>query len=561
MQIKSIILFVLTIVVAAHASAGRKLASHSPATIDVRLFGAIPNDGMNDAIAIRKALQEARRKPGSTVYFAPGVYDFFDAEAAKIEQNALMGRYGEDVQGVLFRPDAPYVTGLDLTGARDVTILAEGATLMFEGWYEAVSLYKAQNVTIQGLTIDYKRPPHTVGRIVKKREGSFDMHFDPNLYSYLDSVVTGRIHFYDTVRERFYSHGSDEGKRRLNDSTIRVFSSSDAPVGDLCILRHSAHYRAGILVKESDNISLINVKIHNQPGMGVVGHRSHNIMMDNLQVIPRPGSVMSTNTDATHFTSCTGKISLQSCKFAGQGDDCTNIHNYYYSIYPLAGKTKSVEIAIEQADLHALSLDFPNVGDTLLLANRYTLEPIDQFRVVNFDTSRADWRVTVELNKAFTYDKDQYFMTNITRRPSVEIVNNTVRSHLARAYLIKSKNVVIRGNTIQQSSGTAIQLGAELNWRESGPVENVLIEDNYIINSGYGQGTQDGTAINVDVSSVTSKPAFLNKNIIIRNNIIQAVGKRAIYVRGAKNVQILNNKIEGVGEPIVIEHSENYVIE
>src|SRR5690606_7349474 len=121
------------------------------------------------------------------------------------------------------------------------------------------------------------------------------------------------------------------------------------PVGDLCILRHSAHYRAGILVKESDNISLINVKIHSQPGMGVVGHRSNNILMDNLQVIPRPGSIMSTNTDATHFTSCIGKISLLNCKFAGQGDDCTNIHNYYYSIYPVAGKTNSVEIAIEQA--------------------------------------------------------------------------------------------------------------------------------------------------------------------------------------------------------------------
>lgn len=561
MRITSIVLFFVSLIVFTHASVNPALASHSPITIDVRHFGAIPNDGMNDAGPIRKALQEARRQPGATVYFAPGVYDFYDTDAVLIEQNALMGRYGEDVQGVLFRPEAPYVIGLDLEGARDVTILADGATLMFEGWYEAVSLHKAQNVTIRGLAIDYKRPPHTVGRIVEKREGSFDMRFDPTLYSHLDSVVTGRIHFYDTVRERFYSHGSDEGKQRLNDSTIRVFSSSNAPLGDLCILRHSAHYRAGILVKQSDNIALINVKIHNQPGMGVVGHRSHNILMDNIQVIPRPGSVMSTNTDATHFTSCTGKISLHNCKFAGQGDDCTNIHNYYYSIYPVAGKTKSVEIAIENADLHALSLDFPDVADTLLLVDRYTLEPIDQFRVVDFDTSEADWRVTVELDRAFAYDEDKYFMTNNTRRPAVEIVNNTVRSHLARAYLIKARNVVIRGNTIQQSSGTAIQLGAELNWRESGPVENVLIEDNYIINSGYGQGTQDGTAINVDVSSVKSIPPLLNKNIIIRNNIIQAVGKRAIYVRGARNVQILNNKIDGVSEPVVIEHSEDYVIE
>ncbi|MGN0002529.1 MAG: right-handed parallel beta-helix repeat-containing protein [Sphingobacterium composti] len=550
--------FLFFLLIDIHVFAAPDLDAHKQ--IHVRSFGAIPDDGRNDAIPIQLALERARKVPGSVIYFEPGIYDFEMEEALSIEANALRGRYGENVQAVLFKPSAPYVIGLDLGGCRDVRIEAEGATVLFSGWYEAISIRNALNVKIKGLSIDYKRPPYTIGEIIDTQNGSFDIRFDNRLYSMLDSLITGRIHFYDVKKDRVYTAGNDEGKTLLNDSTIRIFSNANPPLNDLCILRHSAHYRAAILIKESKEIELIDVKIHSHPGMGVVGHRSENIMLHNLQVIPRPGTQISTNTDATHFTSCKGKIVLKDCKFAGQGDDCTNIHNYYYEIYPDAHDRRKVEIRIEQADLHALSLDYPDIADTLLLVDRSTLEPIANFKVMQVDTSSQLWRVSVTLDKPLSFDRSKYFLTNITRRPAVEILNNTVRSHLARAYLIKSKNVIIRGNTIQQSSGTAIQLGAELNWRESGPVENVLIENNYIIDCGYGHGIQDGTAINVDVSSVKSNPFLLNKNIVIKNNVIQAVGGQAIYIRGSKNVRVLNNKIFGALKDVVIVGGENYSV-
>ena len=63
----------------------------------------------------------------------------------------------------------------------------------------------------------------------------------------------------------------------------------------------------------------------------------------------------------------------------GQGDDCTNVHNYYWSMFDESGK--DIRISIEGADLHALSLDYPDIGDTLVMVSKSNLEPKEYYTV------------------------------------------------------------------------------------------------------------------------------------------------------------------------------------
>ncbi|MDP4183729.1 MAG: right-handed parallel beta-helix repeat-containing protein, partial [Bacteroidota bacterium] len=328
-----------------------------------------------------------------------------------------------------------------------------------------------------------------------------------------------------------------------------------------CIIRHSGHYRPAVLIKESSNIKLEDVKIHEQPGMGVVGHRSENITLKNVQIVPIAGRFISTNTDATHFTSCKGRILMDGCKFEGQGDDCTNIHNYYYTLYPEKAKNQ-ICIKVENADLHALSLDYPDKGDTLNLVSRETLEPIGHYIVKDVKVSEKDWKVTVTLNKEIPSDYEHYYMTNESRKPSVALFNNTVRSHLARAFLIKTDNVQIKGNVIQNCTGTAIQIGAEGTWRECGPVKNLMIEDNWFIDCGYdGHGTQENTsAICINISGVKNQTQGLHRNITIRNNNINAACENAIYISSAQNINVINNNIANCKNSVFIQYSKDILI-
>ena len=526
----------------ASCTIGMLLASCNPnlqPEISVEKFGAIPNDGVNDFEALRAATDYCRQNPGTTLFFPPGKYDIDNEKARKIEFEAISGAYGENVQGTLFKPDGPYVTALDLKDCNQTTIKAHGATLFLHGWYEVITIQGAKDINIEGISILYNRPPSTIGRVVKSTEEWFEAEFDTERYRFIDNKVTGRLHFFDPVRNRLYTGKRTTKKELIAPGKIRFETKTAPALGDYFVLRHGGHYRPAIMVKECENVTFRDVKIHSQPGMGIVGHLTKNIMIDNLQVVPEVGSVISSNTDATHFTSCSGTITIQNSKFKGQGDDCTNIHGYYYRMYP-EGDNK-VEIRIEGADLHALSLDYPQIGDTMVVINNKNMSEQGRYMVHSVDTSSVDWKVVIGLDKKINVESlDNYYMWNYSRFPKVRIYNNSVHSHLARSFLIKSRDVIIAKNCILNSTITAIKLGAELSWRESGPAENVLVEENYITGCGYAAGTSVPSCITLSTEA-RELPPYLNKNIIIRNNIFDTDKDVAILLKDAENIVIENN--------------------
>lgn len=44
-------------------------------------FGAVPDDGVNDMAALKKAVEYCRSHPGTTLVMEPGVYDIEDRKS------------------------------------------------------------------------------------------------------------------------------------------------------------------------------------------------------------------------------------------------------------------------------------------------------------------------------------------------------------------------------------------------------------------------------------------------------------------------------------------------
>ncbi|MDE6077365.1 MAG: right-handed parallel beta-helix repeat-containing protein, partial [Muribaculaceae bacterium] len=162
-------------------------------------------------------------------------------------------------------------------------------------------------------------------------------------------------------------------------------------------------------------------------------------------------------------------------------------------------------------------------------------------RVADVDNSEKEWKTIVTFDTPLqNIDSEKHVITNLTRFPVVTIEGNSVDSHLARAFLVKSPNVTIRNNRINASTQTAIKLGAELGWNESGPVDNVLIEDNYI--SGCGYDASDNVPSCITLSTEASKtPPFVNRNIVIRNNIFDSEKPVAILLKDGENITLSDN--------------------
>ena len=77
-------------------------------TVSAARFGARPDDGKDDAKALRKAAAYCRMHPGTTLLLSPGVYEFADPEAQRLEEDILAGRLGSDPEKQMFTPYFPY---------------------------------------------------------------------------------------------------------------------------------------------------------------------------------------------------------------------------------------------------------------------------------------------------------------------------------------------------------------------------------------------------------------------------------------------------------------------
>ena len=83
---KTPLILLLTLACASLTSSAR--------SISVTRFGAIPDDGKNDAKALRKAAKYCREHKNTTLIFPAGTYQLDDPEALEIERKAIDGTFG-----------------------------------------------------------------------------------------------------------------------------------------------------------------------------------------------------------------------------------------------------------------------------------------------------------------------------------------------------------------------------------------------------------------------------------------------------------------------------------
>lgn len=206
-----------------HVEAAGKGTSNPESTeeISVTRFGARPDDGRDDTEALRKAAEYCRTHPGTTLVIPKGVYCLKDKEAEKLEQEVMSGKMGPNPESVIFTPYYPYVRGLDFEGSEDVTVRADGAVLMCEGWMEPVSLIGCRNFRIEGLTIDYLRKPFSQGTILEVTPESMLVQFR-NDHGLTEATPFPRLMIWDSRKGGAFRNILKESSLPLHIRSISV---------------------------------------------------------------------------------------------------------------------------------------------------------------------------------------------------------------------------------------------------------------------------------------------------------------------------------------------------
>lgn len=505
---------------------------------------------------IQAALDVAREQPGSTVILPPGVYTLTSPLARQTMAAAIGGEYGENPEGTMFRPDFPFSVGLSFSGHEGTTLEAYGVTLLVDGFMEPLSLDHCHNVTLLGLTIDHLRKPYSRGviedsvlRDPASGSGSIVVRFD-DTFPVNEHTIMPRYCTYDFHTHRFGLDMRMTSRAYLGDQRFRI-EMTQMPAASLAgqefYVWHSFHFRPAILLEEASRLTLRDVTIHSQPGMGVVGHHCDDILLERLRVVPAHGEHMSTNTDATHFVSCKGRLIFRDCAFEGHGDDATNVHTFYHDIRLLENGEIQGSVSVPT---HSLKPDFPDPGDEMQLVDKKTLLPRGSFRVLRVE--RAESCYTAALDAPLPPDAPQQcYLANLTRSPAVVFEGCTAENHWARAVLLKCRSALVQNCLFRGSVLQAIHVAAEEWWHEGVACENIVIRKNRFVDCGItGHSPVGGIKVEMEVDAPAGTP---QKHIRIEDNCFDLPGvARAVSISNAEDVVLRGNTYLHCPHPVEI---------
>ena len=501
--------------------------------------------GGNNLEKFAAAMAWLKAHPHEELFIPPGIYEVTEERAHAVFSDMIEGKLGENPQDRMFRPDFPYLRVMDFEGQEGTRVIADGVTLLLDGFFEPVSLCRCKDILLQGLAIDYKRKPYSHGTVERFEAGGEGGTLYVRFRMAMpDTFCSPRCALYDAkTGVMHYLPFGLCAKRRVEGElfAIQTDCRDESVVGDELYVWHAFHSRPAVCIQNAENITLKDVTVHAQPGMGIVGHLSRDILLDGVSVVPSAGERMSTNTDATHFASCYGKLTLVNCTFEGHGDDAVNVHNYDHAFTHLSG-TRYLLRCLAPDGTHTLAADVPSPGDEMQLIRRGTLDKGECYRV---HTARAaEGGVEVTFDRPLPPGSERaYYLENASACPDFLFSRCRTRNHFARSVLIKTRHARVEYSLFEHTDSTAVVVAAEEGGGEGTSSERVEIVRNVFLECAVRGGAADAVSVCTSSKEGTGEQ---HGCVVIKDNVVLLFkGRQAFSLKNVRQTEVENNVILG----------------
>lgn len=123
-----------------------------------------------------------------------------------------------------------------------------------------------------------------------------------------------------------------------------------------------------LYINKSSNVKLHNLTIHYAGGMGIIGERSQDIVLESVNILANPDNklMVSTSADATHFSNCKGKIVVNNCNFRHRLDDGINVHGTFVIVDDILSPDK---IGVRIGHFQQAGFQFAEQGENVGFIN------------------------------------------------------------------------------------------------------------------------------------------------------------------------------------------------
>ena len=524
-------------------------------TLDVSRFGAFPDDGKDNTLAVRAALTQAKKQGADKLVFPKGRYDFYPDKA--FERYQFISNNDEGLKRIVFPID----------GMRDFEVDGQGSDFLFHGYLSPFTVDHARGIVLRNFTVDYERSFHSEGKILAVTDTYADLEI-PAEYPF--SIENGLLKFHDgksgkartfypvrailefdpvkretAFQARDYGLGDDILAQDLGNRRVRLLRGKlKGTPGNIFVFGPSHRLVCGIAITDSRDVTVEDVTVYHCGGMGVIGQRSRDLFVRRVKVTPPPGKnrIVSLTADATHFVNCGGQVVLEDCLFELQKDDATNVHGIYVRIVERRSPTV---VDVKLVHPQQYGFDFIQNGQKLELVKGPALITTDHPVVkrverLNKEYTRLTFKEplpeTVAVGDALAAVDDYAALT---------IRGCTIRGNRARGILLNSRGpTVVEKNTFHTAGSAILFEGDARFWYEQAGVSDCVIRDNVFDNCNYGVWGRALIECGAGIEPAFRAASRYNKNIRITGNTIRAFHPALLDFYSVQGLTFTNNVIE-----------------
>lgn len=348
---------------------------------------------------------------------------------------------------------------------------------------------------------------------------------------------------YQMPERGIFAEELDEGLVRISTKIQEL-----PPIGSVMVSKGEYlqnRTSPAVRIFKAKDIEFHNVNVHHAGAMGLIAERSENITLDGFNVVLREGSgrMITATADATHFCNVKGTVIIRNCTFENMLDDATNIHGTYVRVNKIID---DYTLAVETYHPHQNGYLFGEEGDLVQVIDQKNLQARTEPLVLK-KVERVNEKISyITFDKPVNGRVDIYDgVENISWHAEAIIENNVVRNNRARSLLISTpRKVVVRNNHLS-SQMASFRLTGDLGlWNESGPNDDLLIENNLIENSVYGgNGPQSIFLIDPQYVDKDNFEGTYSRNITIRNNTIKTFDSSIMLAMSVDGLVFENNTV------------------
>ena len=527
-------------------------------TVRVSDFGLNQDTRENAVKIVQQALEVCKTKNNPVLVFSKGRYDFWP-------QYAVEKLYYESNTDVIpLRRCAILIEDF-----KNLTIDCMGSDFIYHDRIQPFTVDKSTNIVIKNVSIDWDIPLTAQAEIVNVTDNYINIAINVQESPYIiekDKLVfigEGWKSSWNGVMEferdtKIIAPGTgdsgclgsgyqDYKAQELKTGLVRLnYNFNRKPAkGNWLVLRHSARDHAGTFITNSRDITVENMNMYQNAGLGILSQYSENLTFRNVNCVPNPlkSRIFSWHDDGFHYSNCKGLITIDNCRFLALMDDPVNVHGTSVRIME-----KKDDHTLVCKFMHNQSIGFTwaRSGDNIgfienKAMNTFGTGIVKTFKVITPDifelTFSESFPVSLKVGNA---------LENLSWTPDVIIKNSFFGSNRARGILMSTPGKVIIENNIFESSGSAILIPGDANyWYESGAVKDVLICNNTFndpcMTSMY-QFCEGIISIYPEIPAPDINKPF-HRNIRIENNEFHPFDYPVLYAKSVDGLSFTGNRL------------------